>query len=73
MVARASEPRHTHSGKDVSNIRLTANCTVKGKEKTQFNIMICWDRVVETTAEYLKRGDSHVFGSRLQFPGWLGN
>ena len=44
-------------GKPVSNIRLATNRTIKSEEETQFHTIVCWDRLAETTAEYVKKGD----------------
>jgi single-stranded DNA-binding protein len=44
------------SCKPVSNLRLANDRTVKGEEETQFHTIVCWDRLAETTAEYVKKG-----------------
>jgi single-strand DNA-binding protein len=66
-ATRAAELRQTTSGKAVSNIRLATNRTVKGEEETQFHTVVCWDRLAETTAEYVKKGDPLYVEGRLQY------
>jgi single-strand DNA-binding protein len=66
-ATRAAELRHTQTGKAVSNIRLATNRTVKGEEETQFHTVVCWDRLAETTAEYVKKGDPLYVEGRLQY------
>ena len=65
-ATRDAELRHTQNGKPVSSIRLATNRTVKGEEETQFHSIVCWDRLAETTASYVKRGDSLYVEGRLQ-------
>jgi single-strand DNA-binding protein len=66
-ATRAAELRHTQTGKAVSNIRLATNRQVKGEEETQFHTVVCWDRLAETTAEYVKKGDPLYVEGRLQY------
>lgn len=42
--------------KAVSNIRLATNRVVKGEEVAQYHTVACWDRLAETTAEYVTKG-----------------
>jgi single-strand DNA-binding protein len=56
-ATRAAELRQTSSGKPVCSIRLATNRSLKGEEETQFHRIVCWDRLAETTAEYVKKGD----------------
>jgi single-strand DNA-binding protein len=64
-ATRNAELRHTSTGKAVSSIRLATNRTVKGEEETQFHSVVCWDRLAETTAEYVKKGDPLYVEGRL--------
>src|SRR5687768_13315715 len=66
-ATRAAELRHTTSGKPVSSIRLATNRFVGGQEETQFHAMVCWDRLAETTATYVKKGDPLYVEGRLQY------
>jgi single-strand DNA-binding protein len=70
-ATRDAELRHTQTGKAVSNIRLATNRPVKGpvkgEEETQFHTVVCWDRLAETTAEYVKKGDPLYVEGRLQY------
>ena len=66
-ATRDAELRHTQTGKAVSSIRLATNRTVKGEEETQFHSIVCWDRLAETTAEYVKKGDPLYVEGRLQY------
>ena len=66
-ATRAAELRHTQSGKPVSSIRLATNRVVNGQEETQFHAVVCWDRLAETTAEYVKKGDPLYVEGRLQY------
>lgn len=66
-ATRAAELRHTQNGKPVSNIRLATNRTVSGEERSQFHTVICWDRLAETTGEYVKKGDPLYVEGRLEY------
>src|SRR5215204_5825947 len=66
-VTRDAELRHTQTGKAVSSIRLATNRTIKGEEETQFHTVVCWDRLAETTAEYVKKGDPLYVEGRPQY------
>jgi single-stranded DNA-binding protein len=56
-ATRDSDLRHTQTGKAFSSLRLATNRSVKGEEETQFHTIVCWDCLVETTAEFVKKGD----------------
>ena len=64
---RDAELRHTQIGKPVSSIRLDTNRQIKGGEETQFHTIVCWDRLVETTATYVKKGNPFYIEGRLQY------
>ena len=64
-ATRDAELHHTQTGKAVSAIRLATNRQVKGEEETQFHTIVCWDRLAETTAEYVKKGDPLYVEGRL--------
>jgi single-strand DNA-binding protein len=66
-ATRDAELRHTRNGKAVSSLRLATNRQIKGEEETQFHTIVCWDRLAETTAEYVKKGDSLYVEGRLQY------
>ena len=66
-ATRDAELRHTSTGKPVSNIRLATNRVVNGNEETQFHSVVCWDKLAETTAEYVKKGDPLYVEGRLQY------
>lgn len=66
-ATRAAELRHTQSGKPVSAIRLATNRMVNGQEETQFHTVVCWDRLAETVATYVKKGDPLYVEGRLQY------
>jgi single-strand DNA-binding protein len=66
-ATRDAELRHTQTGKAVSSIRLATNRSVKGEEETQFHSIVSWDRLAETTAEYVKKGDPLYVEGRLQY------
>src|SRR4029450_4428174 len=66
-ATRDAELRHTQNGKPVSSIRLATNRQIKGEEETQFHSIVCWDRLAETTAEYVKKGDPLYVEGRLQY------
>jgi single-strand DNA-binding protein len=66
-ATRDAELRHTQTGKAVSSLRLATNRQVKGEEETQFHSIVCWDRLAETTAEYVKKGDPLSVEGRLQY------
>jgi single-strand DNA-binding protein len=64
---RDAELRHTQNGKAVSSIRLATNRLVNGQEEPQFHSIVCWDRLAETTSEYVKKGDPLYVEGRLQY------
>jgi single-strand DNA-binding protein len=64
-ATRDAELRHTQTGKAVSSLRLATNRQIKGEEETQFHTIVCWDRLAETTAEYVKKGDPLDVEGRL--------
>lgn len=66
-ATRDAELRRTQSGKAVSSIRLATNRTINGEEETQFHAVVCWDRLAETTAEYVKKGDPLYVEGRIQY------
>jgi single-strand DNA-binding protein len=66
-ATRDAELHHTQSGKPVSSLRLATNRTVKGEEETQFHTIVCWDKLAETTATYVKKGDPLYIEGRLQY------
>ena len=66
-ATRDAELHHTQTGKAVSAIRLATNRQVKGEEETQFHTIVCWDRLAETMAAYVKKGDSLYVEGRLQY------
>ncbi len=66
-ATRNAELRHTSSGKAVSSIRLATNRKVGEGEETQYHTVICWDRLAETTTEYVKKGDPLYVEGRLQY------
>ena len=66
-ATRDAELRHTQNGKSVSSIRLATNRSTKGEEEAQFHTVVCWDRLAETTAEYVKKGDPLYVEGRLQY------
>jgi single-strand DNA-binding protein len=66
-ATRDAELRHTSTGKAVSSLRLATNRSVKGEEEPQFHTIVCWDRLAETTAAYVKKGDPLYIEGRLQY------
>ena len=66
-ATRDAELRHTSTGKPVSSIRLATNRVVNGAEEPQFHSVVCWDRLAETTAEHVKKGDPLYVEGRLQY------
>ena len=66
-ATRNAELRRTQNGKPVSSIRLATNRVVNGAEETQFHSVACWDRLAETTATYVKKGDPLYLEGQLQY------
>src|SRR5215207_4147993 len=66
-ATRAAELRRTQSDKPVANLRVATNRLVNGQEETQFHSVVCWDRLAETVAEYVKKGDPLYVEGRLQY------
>jgi single-strand DNA-binding protein len=57
-------------GKPISSICVATNRSIKGEEETQFHSIVCWDRLAETTAEYIKKGDPLYVEWRLQYQSY---
>jgi single-strand DNA-binding protein len=66
-ATRDAELRRTGSGKPVSSLRLATNRVANGAEEAQFHAVVCWDRLAETTAEFVKKGDPLYVEGRLQY------
>ncbi len=66
-VTRDAELHRTQNGKAVSSLRLATNRQVKGEEETQFHTIVCLDRLAETTAEFVKKGDPLYVEGHLQY------
>jgi single-strand DNA-binding protein len=66
-ATRDAELRHTQNGKPVSNLRLATNRSIRDEEETQFHTIVCWDRLAEKPAEYVKKGDPLNVEGRLQY------
>ena len=66
-ATRDAELRHTQSGKAVSVHPPGHQPHVKGEEETQFHSVVCWERLAETTANYVKKGDPLYVEGRLQY------
>src|SRR3954464_616412 len=64
---RDAELRHSSPGNAGSSSRPATNRTGKGDEETQFHTIVCWDRLAETTATYVKKGDPLYVEGRLQY------
>jgi len=66
-TTRDAELHQTGSGKAVSNIRLATNRLVNGTGEPQFHSVVCWEKLAETTAAYVKKGDPLYVEGRLQY------
>jgi single-strand DNA-binding protein len=60
-ATRDTEQRQTSSGKAVANLRIATNRVVKTasgelKEDPQYHTVVCFDRLAETTARWVKKG-----------------
>ena len=66
-ATRDAELHHTQTGKSVSSLRLATNRTIKGEDEAQFHTIVCWDRLAETTATCVKKGDPLYVEGRLQY------
>jgi single-strand DNA-binding protein len=64
---RDAEFHATKSGKPVSNIRLATNWVVGGEERSQFHSVICGNRLAETTAAYVKKGDPFYVEGKFEY------
>ncbi len=69
MLLPPSRPklRHTKGGKAISSLRLATNRLVNGQDESQFHAVVCWDKLAETTAAYVKKGDPLYVEGRLQY------
>jgi single-strand DNA-binding protein len=66
-ATRDPELRTTKTGKPVANVRLATNRAAGDKEATQYHTIICWERLAETTATYVKKGDPVYVEGRLEY------
>ncbi len=66
-ATRDAELRYTRNGKPSPASVWLPTTTIKGEEETQFHSVVCWDRLAETTAEYVKKGDPLYVEGRLQY------
>ncbi len=66
-ATRDAELRHTQSGKPVANLRLATNRTVAGQETTQYHTVVCWEKLAELTALYVKKGQPVYVEGRLDY------
>lgn len=66
-ATRDAELRHTQSGKPVANLRLATNRAVGGRETTQFHTIVCWEKLAELTALYVKKGQPVYVEGRLDY------
>jgi single-strand DNA-binding protein len=66
-ATRGAELHHTQSGKAVSSLRLATNRMINSEEETHFHTIVCWDRLAETTATYVKKGDPLYVEGRLHY------
>jgi single-strand DNA-binding protein len=66
-ATRDAELRHTQSGKAVANLRLATNRTVGGQESSQYHTVVCWDRLAELAALYVKKGQPLFVEGRLDY------
>jgi single-strand DNA-binding protein len=66
-ATRDAELRHTQNGKSVSSIRVATNRSIKGEGETQFQTIVCWDRLAKTTAEYVMKGDPLYVEGHLKY------
>jgi len=69
-ATRDTEQRQTQSGKAVSNLRIATNRVVKTaggerQEDPQFHTVVCFDRLAETTARWVKKGRLVYIEGRL--------
>src|SRR5215211_2057825 len=66
-ATRDAELRQPQNGMPVSSIRLATNRQIKSEEETQFHSIVCWDRLAETTAHYVKKGAPLDVEGRLRY------
>ncbi len=72
-TTRDTELHHTKTDKSVSNIRLATNRSVAGTEETQYHTVICWNKLAEITAQYVKKGRLIYVEGRLQYRKFTGS
>ena len=49
------------------NAGVATNRAINGSEEPQFHTIVCWDKLAETTSEYVKKGDPLYIEGRLQY------
>jgi single-strand DNA-binding protein len=65
-ATRDAELRHTQRVNAVSSIRSATIRMLEGEEEARFHTVVCWERLTETTAEYVKKGDPLSIEGQLQ-------
>jgi single-strand DNA-binding protein len=65
-ATRDAELRHTQRVNAVSSIRSATIRMLEGEEEARFHTVVCWERLTETTAEYVKKGDPLSVEGQLQ-------
>ena len=66
-LTRDPELRELATGKKIANFALAVD---RGKEATDFIRCVAFDRVADTAASYLKKGDMAIVAGRLSVRTW---
>ncbi len=70
-ATRDAELHQARSGKPVANLRIATNRSIRTgdgerKEETQYHTVLCFDRLAETTSQYVTKGKLLYVEGRLE-------
>lgn len=74
-ITRAPELKQIPSGQSVCTVGVATNrnwtdSSGDKKEEVEFHNIVCWGKLAEICAEYLKKGSKVFFEGRLQTRSW---
>jgi single-strand DNA-binding protein len=77
-LTRDPESRSTPSGINVTSFSVATNFVYKNQEgqkveRVEYHNVVCWRKLAEIAASYLKRGRRVLIEGRLQTQQWEGN
>lgn len=67
------ELRSTNSGAQVCEFRVAVNTGSGDSQETEWFTVICWDKLAEACAQYLKKGREVFVEGRIKTRSWEGD